>query len=81
MVEPIQGEGGFIVPPSNYFQELSKICNDNGIVFIVDEIQSGMGRTSKMFAIEHWNVEPDLITVGKSLAAGLPLSQWLAELK
>ncbi len=74
VVEPIQGEGGFIVPPSNYFQELSKICNDNGIVFIVDEIQSGMGRTSKMFAIEHWNVEPDLITVGKSLAAGLPLS-------
>jgi len=74
VVEPIQGEGGFIVPPPNYFQELSKICKDNGIVFVVDEIQSGMGRASKMFAIEHWNVEPDLITVGKSLAAGLPLS-------
>jgi 4-aminobutyrate aminotransferase/(S)-3-amino-2-methylpropionate transaminase len=74
VAEPVQGEGGFIAPPPGYFQELVKICRDNGILFVADEIQSGMGRTGKMFAIEHWNVEPDLITVAKSLAAGMPLS-------
>ncbi len=74
VAEPVQGEGGFIVPPPGYFQELVKICRDNGILFIADEIQSGMGRTGKMFAIEHWGVEPDLIIVAKSLAAGMPLS-------
>ena len=74
IAEPVQGEGGFIAPPPGYFQELVKICHDNGILFVADEIQSGMGRTGKMFAIEHWNVEPDLITVAKSLAAGMPLS-------
>jgi 4-aminobutyrate aminotransferase/(S)-3-amino-2-methylpropionate transaminase len=74
VAEPVQGEGGFIAPPPGYFQELVKICHDNGILFVADEIQSGMGRTGKMFAIEHWNVEPDLITVAKSLAAGMPLS-------
>ena len=74
VVEPVQGEGGFIVPPAGYFQELAKICRDNGILFVSDEIQSGMGRTGKMFAIEHWGVEPDLITVAKSLAAGMPLA-------
>jgi 4-aminobutyrate aminotransferase/(S)-3-amino-2-methylpropionate transaminase len=74
VAEPVQGEGGFIAPPPGYFQELSKICKDNGILFIADEIQSGMGRTGKMFAIEHWGVEPDLITVAKSLAAGMPLA-------
>ena len=74
VAEPVQGEGGFIVPPPGYFQELVKICRDNGILFIADEIQSGMGRTGKMFAIEHWGVEPDLITVAKSLAAGMPLA-------
>jgi len=74
VAEPVQGEGGFIVPPDNYFQELIKICHDNGILFVSDEIQSGMGRTGKMFAIEHWGVEPDLITTAKSLAAGMPLA-------
>ena len=74
VAEPVQGEGGFIAPPPGYFQELFKICKDNGILFISDEIQSGMGRTGKMFAIEHWDVEPDLITVAKSLAAGMPLA-------
>lgn len=73
VAEPVQGEGGFIAPPPGYFQELFKICRDNGILFVVDEIQSGMGRTGKMFAIEHWGVEPDLITVAKSLAAGMPV--------
>jgi 4-aminobutyrate aminotransferase/(S)-3-amino-2-methylpropionate transaminase len=74
VVEPITGEGGFITPPPEYFPKLSKICREKGIVFIGDEIQTGMGRTGKMFALEHWQVEPDLTIVAKSLAAGLPLS-------
>ncbi len=74
VAEPVQGEGGFIAPPPGYFQEMVKICRDNGILFVADEIQSGMGRTGKMFAIEHWGIEPDLITVAKSLAAGMPLA-------
>ena len=75
VVEPVQGEGGFIAPPKEYFPKLEKICKDNGILFIADEIQSGMGRTGgKMFAMEHWGVEPDLTIIAKSLAAGMPLS-------
>ncbi len=74
VAEPVQGEGGFVAAPPGYFQELTKICRDNGILFVCDEIQSGMGRTGKMFAIEHWGVEPDLMCVAKSLAAGMPLS-------
>jgi 4-aminobutyrate aminotransferase/(S)-3-amino-2-methylpropionate transaminase len=74
VAEPVQGEGGFIAPPPDYFQELVKICHDNGILFVADEIQSGMGRTGKMFAIEHWGVEPDMVIVAKSLAAGMPLA-------
>ncbi len=74
IIEPVQGEGGFNTPPPEYFPKLLKICRDNGIVFIADEIQTGMGRTGKMFAVNHWNVEPDLVTVAKSLGAGMPLS-------
>ena len=74
VAEPVQGEGGFIAPPPGYFQDLAKICRDNGILFVADEIQSGMGRTGKMFAIEHWDVEPDMVIVAKSLAAGMPLA-------
>ena len=74
VAEPVQGEGGFIAPPAGYFQELVKICHDNGILFVADEVQSGMGRTGKMFAIEHWGVDPDLVVVAKSLAAGMPLA-------
>jgi 4-aminobutyrate aminotransferase/(S)-3-amino-2-methylpropionate transaminase len=75
VAEPVQGEGGFITPPPGYFQELARICRDNGIVFVADEIQSGMGRTGKMFAIENWEgVEPDLVTVAKSLGAGMPIA-------
>jgi 4-aminobutyrate aminotransferase/(S)-3-amino-2-methylpropionate transaminase len=75
VAEPVQGEGGFIAPPPGYFQELSRICRENGILFVADEIQSGMGRTGKMFAIEHWpGVEPDLVTVAKSLGAGMPIA-------
>ena len=74
IAEPIQGEGGFITPPPEYFPKLKKICEDNGILFIADEIQTGMGRTGTMFAMEHCQVEADLTTVAKSLAAGMPLS-------
>jgi 4-aminobutyrate aminotransferase/(S)-3-amino-2-methylpropionate transaminase len=74
IIEPVQGEGGFITPPPEYLPKILKICRENGIVFISDEIQAGMGRTGKMFAVNHWNVEPDLVTIGKSLGAGLPLS-------
>ena len=74
IAEPIQGEGGFITPPPEYFSKLAQICKDNEVLFIADEIQSGTGRTGKMFAIEHWNVEPDLIIVAKSFAAGMPLA-------
>ncbi len=74
VAEPVQGEGGFIAPPSDYFQELTQICRENGILFVADEIQSGMGRTGTMFAIERWGVEPDLVTVAKSLAAGMPIA-------
>ncbi len=74
IVEPIQGEGGFATPPPEYFPRLIEICHENGIIFVADEIQTGMGRTGKMFAMEHWNVEPDMVTTAKSLAAGMPLS-------
>ena len=74
IIEPVLGEGGFVVPPKEYFKVLQKICQENGIVFIADEVQSGFGRTAKMFAIEHFDVEPDLITMAKSMAGGFPLS-------
>lgn len=73
IAEPVQGEGGFIVPPPEYFPKLKAICEKYGIVFIMDEIQSGMGRTGTMFACEHWGLEPDIITSAKSLSAGMPL--------
>lgn len=74
IAEPIQGEGGFIVPPAEYLTGLKEICSKHGILFIVDEIQSGFGRSGKMFASEHFGLEADLMTVAKSLAAGFPLS-------
>lgn len=74
IVEPVQGEGGFNPAPIEFLQGLRKICDDNGIILVADEIQSGMGRTGKMFAFEHSGVEPDLICIAKSIAAGLPLS-------
>lgn len=74
VAEPIQGEGGFVTPPPEYFQRLQQICQKYGIHLIIDEVQSGVGRTGKFFAIDHWQVEPDIITLGKSLAGGMPLS-------
>jgi 4-aminobutyrate aminotransferase/(S)-3-amino-2-methylpropionate transaminase len=74
IIEPVQGEGGFYVAPFEFLRELRRICDENGILFVVDEIQSGFARTGKLFAIEHSGVEPDLIVTAKSLAGGLPLS-------
>lgn len=74
VTEPVMGEGGFIAPPNDFYPQVAELCKENGILFIADEIQTGMGRTGKMFAMEHWGVEPDLMTVAKSLAAGMPLS-------
>jgi 4-aminobutyrate aminotransferase/(S)-3-amino-2-methylpropionate transaminase len=74
LIEPVQGEGGFYVAPLEFLRELRKVCNKHGILLIVDEIQCGFGRTGKMFAVEHSGVAPNLITMAKSLAGGMPLS-------
>jgi 4-aminobutyrate aminotransferase / (S)-3-amino-2-methylpropionate transaminase / 5-aminovalerate transaminase len=74
VIEPVQGEGGFVVAPPEFMAGVRKLCDDHGIVLVVDEVQTGFCRTGKFFAIEHYDVEPDLITVAKSIAAGLPLS-------
>ncbi len=73
IAEPVLGEGGFIAPPKEFFSIVKEICKKYGIVFIADEVQSGIGRTGKMFAIEHYGVEPDLIASAKSLGGGLPI--------
>jgi len=74
VIEPIQGEGGFIVPPKGFLPGLAKFAKDNGIVFVADEVQTGFGRTGKMFAVEHENVDADLITTAKGIAGGFPLA-------
>src|SRR5438309_8266924 len=74
VIEPVLGEGGFVVSPPEYLEGVRRICDDNGIVMVVDEVQTGFGRTGKMFALEHYGIEPDLMTIAKSIAAGLPLS-------
>src|SRR5438477_304149 len=74
VVGPVQGEGGFIPAPQEFMEGLRAICDREGILLVLDEVQTGFGRTGRMFAIEHYGIEPDLITVAKSIAAGLPLS-------
>ncbi|AXI10326.1 4-aminobutyrate--2-oxoglutarate transaminase [Oceanobacillus zhaokaii] len=74
VMEPVQGEGGFVIPPRKFVEFVRAFCTEHGIIFVADEIQTGFGRTGKMFAMEHFDVIPDLVTVSKSLAAGLPLS-------
>ena len=78
VVEAIQGEGGYIVPEDGFLQRIRDICDKHGILMIVDEVQSGMGRTGRMFAIEHWDVMPDIITTAKGIASGLPLGAILS---
>ena len=74
ILEPVQGEGGFIVPPSEFIKKIEAICKAHGILLIADEIQTGMGRTGKRFACEHFGLTPDILLTGKSIAAGLPLA-------
>jgi 4-aminobutyrate aminotransferase len=78
VVEPIQGEGGYIVPPHGFMQGLAAIASRHGMLLIVDEVQSGIGRTGKMFAVEHESVEPDIIVAAKGIASGLPMGLTIA---
>ncbi len=73
IVEPIQGEGGYVVPPDGFFPALRKLCDKHGILLIDDEVQAGMGRTGKWWAIEHWGVEPDIVCTAKGIASGIPM--------
>ncbi|MGE5304127.1 MAG: acetyl ornithine aminotransferase family protein [Alphaproteobacteria bacterium] len=77
-VEPIQGEGGYIVPPDEFLPMLQDLCRRYGILLVADEIQSGFGRTGRMFACEHWGVEPDILCVAKGIASGMPLGATIA---
>lgn len=76
IAEPVMGEGGILVPPFNYFKEVKKVLDHYGILFIADEVQSGFGRTGKLFAIEHYGVEPDILVTAKGIADGFPLSAY-----
>ncbi len=78
IVEPIQGEGGVVEPPPEYFPMLRELTKKHNILLIVDEVQTGMGRTGKMFAVEHWGIEPDIICLAKGIASGLPLGAVIA---
>ncbi|MCT7991682.1 acetyl ornithine aminotransferase family protein [Laspinema olomoucense] len=78
IVEPIQGEGGYLVPEDGFLARIREICSRHHCLMVVDEVQSGMGRTGKLFAVEHWNVMPDIITLAKGIASGLPLGAILA---
>src|ERR1700704_1792740 len=79
LVEPIQGEGGYLVPPDGFLQGLRELCDRHGILLIFDEVQSGIGRTGKMFAAQHWDVAPDIMTLAKGLGSGLPIGMVVAK--
>ncbi len=74
VIEPVQGEGGYLPAPKAFLEGVAKRCRDNGILFVVDEVQSGFGRTGKMFAIEHYGLEPDILLMAKGIASGFPIS-------
>jgi 4-aminobutyrate aminotransferase len=78
IVEPIQGEGGYLVPEDGFLEGLRELCTKHGILLVADEIQSGAGRTGKMWAVEHWGVEPDILLVAKGIASGMPLGALVA---
>jgi len=78
VVEPMQGEGGYIVPPPDYFKALSKLAKKYGILLMIDEVQTGMGKTGKMFAIEHFGIDPDILVTAKALASGVPIGACIA---
>lgn len=78
IAEPVMGEGGIIAPPKNYFKRIKEVLDTHGILFIADEVQSGFGRTGKMFAIDHYDIEPDIMVMAKGIANGFPLSCFVA---
>jgi acetylornithine/succinyldiaminopimelate/putrescine aminotransferase len=78
MLEPIQGEGGVKVPHPDYLKEVRKICDENNLLLILDEVQTGMGRTGKLFAYEHFGITPDIMTIAKGLGGGVPIGAMLA---
>jgi 4-aminobutyrate aminotransferase len=78
VVEPILGEGGYVVPPAAWMRKLRALCDEHGILLVVDEIQSGMGRTGRMWAVDHFGVEPDIVLAGKGIASGMPLGAMIA---
>jgi len=78
LIEPVQGEGGYIVPPKGFLTALRRICDEHGILLIIDEVQSGFGRTGKMFAIEYEGIEPDIMLMAKGIAGGMPLSAFIS---
>jgi 4-aminobutyrate aminotransferase len=78
-VEPIQGEGGYHVPPPDFLPALRELCDRHGILLVADEVQTGMGRTGKLFAVQHWNVEPDIVCLAKGIASGMPLGAMIAK--
>jgi 4-aminobutyrate aminotransferase len=77
-VEPVQGEGGYFVSPPGFLKGLRRLCDRHGILLVADEVQTGMGRTGKLFAVEHWGVEPDIICLAKGIASGMPLGAMVA---
>jgi len=78
MLEPIQGEGGVVIPSAEYFREVRRICDENNLILIFDEVQTGIGRTGKLFAHEHFDIAPDIMTLAKALAGGAPIGTMLA---
>lgn len=78
IAETMLGSGGVVVPPKEYFKEVRKVLDDHGIVFIADEVQKGFGRTGKMFAIEYYDIEPDIMTMAKGIARGMQLGAFIA---
>jgi 4-aminobutyrate aminotransferase len=78
-VEPIQGEGGYIVPPPEFYQKLYELAKEFGILFVADEVQTGMGRTGRMMAMEHWGIVPDIIALAKGIASGMPLGATVSQ--
>ncbi|HXY71255.1 MAG TPA: aminotransferase class III-fold pyridoxal phosphate-dependent enzyme [Actinomycetota bacterium] len=78
VVEPVQGEGGYTIPPQGWLRYLRDLCTEHGILLVADEVQSGMGRTGKMWAVEHWDIEPDILLSGKGIASGMPLGAMIA---
>jgi acetylornithine/N-succinyldiaminopimelate aminotransferase len=79
MIEPIQGEGGVLLPPPDYFKEVRDLCNRKNLLLILDEVQTGVGRTGKLFAYEHFGIEPDIMTLAKALGSGVPIGAMIAK--